>query len=238
MKPRFPLFVLLIATSALVLWFVFKSSEEPQANSGDPVVPRLPVKPTDSMAADEDKMVAGRTDVLVKSEKVGEDPALVSPADKEANLTRRERFKALSARLRPSSVPAAPAGVVDQAVVRPNHTAENHPEGASVGAILDLGPGVQLPAIFLDETPGRTPQIQQAKENLARSFEEELTRELEKIPVEDEKATARAYQKARARSDELYRALFGEAAYTRLGINKASEALQGDAGTITEPRNP
>ncbi|MFM7181162.1 MAG: hypothetical protein ACKO2G_06825 [Verrucomicrobiales bacterium] len=96
---------------------------------------------------------------------------------------------------------------------------------------LELAPGVQLPAILVDETPGRTPQIQEAKENLARSFEKELTEALVSIPAGEEKQLARAYHQARKRSDELYRALFGDAAYNNLGIRKATEAITADAAT-------
>ena len=212
-----------------VLWLVLRPENMPGEAAGFPAQP--PPAITDALAERNGKPPSPREE---------ETPAPAIPAQEKTEaesatphqVSRRERFDALVAKIRErrEKALAAPIGAASPAAkFAATDAAADNPGNP----ILDLAPGVQLPAIFLDETPGRTPQIQQAKENLARSFEEDLNQALASIPPEDEKELARAYHTARKRSDELYRALFGEAAYLNLGIRKATEAVR--AAPMEEP---
>lgn len=232
MKPHLP-FLFLAASSALLWWFAAKPSENPKPSLSNPP-PRNPSGKTAGVEAPSSSStdIPNRTVSTPLPAEIGEHTGQTAITTTESTpQSRRERFKALSERLRHREPPNPTTASTARAVPTIERATDQETGDGAAGSVLDLGPGVQLPAIFLDTTPGRTPQIEQAKENLARTFEEELTQELANIPIDDEIGTARAYQKARARSDELYRALFGEAAYMRLGIDKAREAAQNFPGT-------
>jgi phosphopantetheinyl transferase (holo-ACP synthase) len=216
------LFGLAAAGLCGALWLVFRSENMPREFT------EIPGRPPPMVAAARPER-NGKAPLPREEESP---PPPIAPEERtEAEsstlnqVSRQERFNALVAKMRERREKAKSASI-DVASPAAQFAAKDAAADNPGSPILDLGPGVQLPAIFLDETPGRTPQIQQAKENLARAFEEELNQALASIAPENEKELARAYHTARKRSDELYRALFGEAAFTNLGIRKATEAVR------------
>jgi hypothetical protein len=145
-------------------------------------------------------------------------PASASPVTPDASNTATAAPMSTSTHPAPSAVAlsANPADPVQR-------------NSANDSVEVELSPGVQVPAVFLDDGEDMTPSQQEAAQNIADNF----SREIGKAVAGATHAGANpagpsldnAWFSAKNRADEQYRALFGNDAYNRKSVEAGIEAV-------------
>lgn len=100
--------------------------------------------------------------------------------------------------------------------------------------VWELPPGVKAPAAFYETGENGNPATVAANEQIAQSFEEEVLSESSSTSEGNTETSSGKWNAAVKRADELYRTLFGDAAYNSRGLQSAADAqssLQTSGGT-------
>jgi len=104
--------------------------------------------------------------------------------------------------------------------------------GSSSGAddsVLELDAGVPLPAALVTPEENQTPAAAAAQQQIANSFVEAVDAALrDPATSNDDGAVNEAYFDSLTRSNERFRALYGDAAYNRQAMKATMEALSGN----------
>jgi len=98
--------------------------------------------------------------------------------------------------------------------------------------VWELPPGVKAPAAFYENGTGGNPSSLLANEQIAQTFEEEVTGASTTPEEGTTETSAEVWDTARKRADESYRAFFGDAAYNQRGLQATGDALS----SVTSPQ--
>ena len=89
--------------------------------------------------------------------------------------------------------------------------------------ILEITPGIPLPAVLLAQDDPLSPQAEAIKDRIAEEFEDAIT---QTSNPEKPKVHPDAFRAARDRADDRYRMFFGDTAYNRMTMSAAKQALK------------
>ena len=104
-------------------------------------------------------------------------------------------------------------------------SAGNQPTSNAEPGALEVDLGVPLPAAFFSSpNTQESSAVAAARQQLADSFVQDVNAAISQ-PATTDATASDAYYKAKNRSDELYRSLFGVDAYNRAGIQSAIDAM-------------
>lgn len=95
--------------------------------------------------------------------------------------------------------------------------------------VVELEPGVPIPAALVEPQGQLPPAAEAARQQVADSFVEDVEESVSAPGLEGDDVGARKkYDEAVSRSNEQYRALYGDAAYNQQGIRAAMETQTGN----------
>jgi hypothetical protein len=122
------------------------------------------------------------------------------------------------------------------AVLSPQSTAlsSGSAEALDTAPVWELPPGVKAPAAFYENGTGGNPSSVLANEQIAQSFEEEVTGASTTPEEGTTETSVEVWDTARKRADESYRAFFGDAAYNQRGLQATGDALSSVASSAED----
>ena len=97
---------------------------------------------------------------------------------------------------------------------------------ATEAAVLEVEPGVPVPASIVPPAANLTPAAAAAQQQLADSIVQQVNSSLAQPGATDATAS-QAYYKAVSNSNEQYRALYGNDAFNRAGVQATTDAQSG-----------
>jgi len=127
--------------------------------------------------------------------------------------------------MRPA-IAASPGGTVTSAAVPDGNPAAS---GADA-SVLELDPGVPMPAALLPTEGGsQPPTVAAAQQQIADSFVQSVDNALSQPATANNDAAAnQAYYDSLASANEQYRALYGDEAFNQKTMQASLEALSGN----------
>lgn len=160
---------------------------------------------------------------VVPSPIVGKDPqapqSVRPPQNTSTYVTSGASFSTQSGGTFSTTSTPPPSNTVTQQVV-PGSTTTLEAETP----VWELPPGVKAPAAFYETGENGNPATMAANEQIAQSFEEEVLSESSSTSEGETETSSGNWNAAVKRADELYRTLFGDAAYNSRGLQSAADA--------------
>jgi len=129
-----------------------------------------------------------------------------------------------------SSVSHATASTATSTSTQPVGAAVSNGNASGVdNTVLELDPGVPMPVAFVAPEENQTPTAAAAQQQIADAFVEEVDNTLnESATSNNDAAINEAYYDSLARSNEQYRALYGDEAFNRQVMKATLESQSGN----------